>query len=113
MARMLDSTTGTLAAASQTVSTGVTTADEVGISIKGTWAGTIAFEASIDDGTNWFSYALVAASSTALTTGVVSASANGLFLRGAPIGPLTHIRANMTVWTSGTANIVITKKMTA
>ena len=93
---------GSLAALNATAALTITSGYSAAvIQITGTWVGTITFEGTAD-GTNWVSInAVVAGSSTPGPTTTV----NGI-VRLTPAG-MTQVRANMTLYTSGTAVITL------
>lgn len=74
----------------------------IGIQITGTWVGTLSFQGSLD-GTNYVAIRVQNISSDAV---VSSTTANGQFVANA-LG-MKSIRAIMTVYSSGTANISMT-----
>ena len=90
---------GTLTAAAQTVVLNVATKAGAAVQLSGTWVGTVAFEGTID-GTIWTTVNAVAASTS---TPQPTTTVNGLY-RLTPSG-LSQVRANMTVFTSGTATV--------
>jgi hypothetical protein len=73
---------------------------DVTVQIVGTWVGTITFEASIDL-TNWVAVLVTNVTTEAVPTGSTT-TANGIFRI-----PATgmYVRARMSAYTSGTANI--------
>ena len=91
--------TGTLSGISQVVLLSLTEESAASVQITGTWLGTITFEATLD-GVTFFPINAVSS-----TTSVPQSTAtiNGLY-RLTPAGTLSF-RVNMTVYTSGTANI--------
>lgn len=92
---------GSLAAAATFVTLSLNSQSSAAIQITGTWAGTIQFEVS-NDGTNWTAVNAVAASTSyPQPTTIV----NG-FYRLTPGGAL-QLRANMTIFSSGSASVVI------
>jgi hypothetical protein len=72
--------------------------------ITGTWSGTITFEASAD-GTNWFATAVKNTSEVNATTLVTTRTTNGISQ--IYIGGIPYVRARMSTYTSGTANILV------
>lgn len=93
--------TGTIAANNVSVE-GVTDLrqyNSVSVQITGTWVGNIQFQVS-NDGTNWINKFLTQANSFAVT----GATLNGMYT--GDIGA-KYFRANSTVWTSGTASLLI------
>ena len=94
--------TGSLAAAAQTVEILLNWAGTAAVQLSGTWAGTIAFEGTVDN-VNWFPI-----NTTQLSVGPINVQAttvNGLYVMA--VGGLAKIRANMTVFTSGSATVNI------
>ena len=90
---------GTLGALNQTVVLSTIGQSSASVTITGTWVGVITFEGTVD-GTTWDSINAIAATTSqpqATTT------VNGLY-RLTP-GSLMQIRANMTLYTSGTVSI--------
>lgn len=99
-------TTGTLAAATQTVAvTGLVDADGVLVTTSGTFSGTLAFEASTN-GTDWYAVFMTRASSS---TSESSRALTGTTLEGwrANIAGWSQFRVRCSAYTSGTANIRI------
>ena len=94
-----NTSSGTLAAALQTVVLVMGGKSAAGVVITGTWVGTITFEGTVD-GTTWGSINAVAASTSFPQP---TTTVNGLY-RLTPAG-LLQMRAIMTLWTSGTASI--------
>jgi hypothetical protein len=95
------SNTGTLSGATQVVNLPITSESAGTVQITGTWVGTITFEATLD-GTTFYPINAVSASTSSPQT---TTTVNGLY-RLTPAGTLSF-RANMTSFTSGTANILI------
>lgn len=96
------STTGTIAGIDSTVSfTNLDGMSSVGISVSGTWVGTVTFEGTID-GTNWSAF-----NGAKFPGGVIASSTttNGDFRF--LVGGLSGFRARRSVATSGTASIAI------
>lgn len=94
--------TGTLAAAAQTVALSVIGGMSAAtIQITGTWVGTVQFEGTVD-GTNWVPINGVFAGGTAPGPTITT---NGV-IRVTP-GGLASFRVNATAWTSGTATITM------
>lgn len=94
-------TSGSIAAISQSVALTLTGQSSGTIQIGGTWVGTLQFEGTLD-GTTWGSInATIASTNLPATTG----TANGLY-RLTP-GGLQQFRVTATAWTSGTATILI------
>lgn len=92
---------GTLAAAAQTVVLVLNGDSAAAVQITGTWAGTVTFEGTVDN-TNWVSINGVSASTSAPQA---TTTVNGVY-RLTP-GGLAAMRANMTAFTSGTAVVSI------
>lgn len=103
---LVRTTTGSLTAVAQAVTVAVDDADEVSVSIQGTFVGTFLFEITLD-GTNWNGFAMIPYEGTATTTGVISATAPGIWY-----SPTTNstvsARVRCSVYVSGTANVVAT-----
>ena len=93
------SSTGTLAAAAQTVVLSMASKSAASVIVTGTWVGTITFEGTVD-GTTWSSINAVAATTSQPQP---TTTVNGLY-RLSPAG-LLQMRANMTAFTSGSASI--------
>ena len=99
---------GTLAAAAQTVALSVTGGmSAASAQVTGTWVGTIQFEGTVD-GINWATINGVFAGTSAPGPTI---TANGI-VRFTPAG-LTSIRLNMTAFTSGSATITMRAGMGA
>jgi len=95
-------TTGSLTALNSTVSTSVLDGfGTAGIIVTGTWVGTITFEASVD-GTNWQSM-----TAQPIAGGVLSSTTTINTQVRINITGMQSVRAKMTAYTSGTANITI------
>lgn len=77
--------------------------DHITININGTWAGTIQFQCSANDGVTWYQLAMIVSTSTGRTTAVASTTANGIWV--ANFHGMLNFRAVMTAYTSGTASI--------
>lgn len=80
----------------------------VGIQVLGTWAGTLTFQYSQDEGVTWISLPVYPTP----VTGVAPAStttANGNWL--ALTSGYTHLRVTCTTYTSGTANVSLEQYM--
>jgi hypothetical protein len=94
--------TGALAAAAQTVVLPLNGNSAAAVQVSGTWVGTLQFEGSADGGTTYVAVNAVAASTSYPQP---TTSVNGLY-RLTPAG-LSHLRVNMTVFTSGSASITV------
>lgn len=92
-------TTGTLAAAAQTVAIALNGHAGVSVMVSGTWVGTITWEGTVN-GTTWQAVNAVAASTSSPQS---TTTVNGLY-RLTPSG-LSQVRANMSAFTSGTATV--------
>ena len=94
-------TSGTIAALSQSVALTLNGQSSASIQITGTWVGTLQFEGSLD-GTSWTAInSTLASTSVPVTTG----NTNGLY-RLTP-GGFQQFRVVSTSWTSGTAIVTI------
>ena len=94
--------TGSLAAAAQTVELALNWAGSASVQLSGTWVGTVAFEITTDNLT-WLPI-----NATQLSVGPINLQAttvNGLYA--IAVGSLAKVRANMTVFTSGSATVNI------
>lgn len=80
-------------------------APSIGVSVTGTWVGTIVFEASIN-GADYFQMETYNPSVTAETT-QSSTTVNGVF-QVMNVAGMQYVRARMSVWTSGSAFVIIT-----
>ena len=95
-------TTGSLAALNSTVSTSVLDGfGTAGVSISGTWVGTITFQATID-GTNWYNMIAQPIAGGILASTTTVNTAVRLNITG-----VQDVRVLMSNYTSGTANITI------
>jgi hypothetical protein len=94
------STAGALNAVSSTFQ--IENADDFGVQISGTFAGTLGFQVSLD-GTNWLAAGVQPVGTTTPTTWVTSSATTGAWVR--PAGGLKYARVQMTAYTSGTATI--------
>lgn len=73
----------------------------LGISVAGTFVGTVTFEASVDQGATWFG---VSMKTMADGAAVATATAPGAFKM--PIDAcIDHFRANITAYTSGNITV--------
>ena len=99
------STAGTLAALNAVVSRAVDGMSTAVIQATGTWAGTISWFGSIDGGTTYFPINATPFGAGLSGASVASATANGQWE--IAVGALTHIEAQMTAYTSGSASIVL------
>jgi hypothetical protein len=91
---------GSIAASNAAVTFFFSGASE-GITISGTWSGTLSFEATID-GTTWFS---IKALNVATWLTVTTTTANGNFI--VPCAEYQATRVRFSAYTSGTASIYI------
>jgi hypothetical protein len=94
--------TGALTAAAQTVALALNGNSAAAVQVSGTWIGTLQFEGSADGGATYSAVNAVAASTSYPQP---TTSVNGLY-RLTPAG-LSHLRVNMTAFTSGSASITI------
>lgn len=78
----------------------------VGITLSGTWAATVQFEASTDEGNTYVSLTSIPVPTAA---GVTSSTANGSWV--AAVGGMSHVRVRVSAFTSGTvvSSILVTK----
>lgn len=93
--------TGTIAAAQGELRLDTSNAGAAAVQLTGTWAGTIAFEGSVDGGT-FVSLNMVPSNSA---TAATSATATGAW--SANIGGYRQVRARASAWTSGTATVTL------
>lgn len=93
--------TGSLGAASETVSVAVGNSGGVGLQLTGTWAGTVSFEASID-GLTFVAFNMVPSNSA---TAASSSTANGAW--SANCAGFSIVRARMSSYTSGKAGVTL------
>ena len=103
MSRAFPTIKGQISAISQTVAVPTSDASSVAINIRGTFVGTLVFEASLD-GENW---STVSTSSSLASAGslVTQATAPGLWFGSAAAASQFRVRAS--AWTSGVADIMI------
>ena len=94
--------TGQLAAANAVVTLAVDGMNAAVVQLTGAWVGTVAWFASVDGGTTYFPVNMLPFGGGASTS---SASANGQWEFAA--GGLTHLQAQMTAWTSGSATALL------
>lgn len=73
------------------------------VTLSGTWAATLVFEKSVDDGTTWVAAGLVTAGSK--TSGATGATANGSWE--GSLGGNAGFRVRCTAFTSGTVSVVV------
>lgn len=101
------STSGTITANGQTVSADVSRTSNIVFQISGTYGSVaIAFEASIDGGTNWFAVQAIRTDANTIETasGTLSSTLRAWELS---VNGYTNFRVRATAYTSGTANIRI------
>jgi hypothetical protein len=96
------SATGALAAVNASVVLAVDGMSAAVVQLSGTWAGTVAWSGSVDGGTTWFPVNLIPYGGGLQ---VASATANGQWEFAC--GGLTHLRAQMTAFTSGSATALV------
>lgn len=94
-----------LGAPNAAASVGVDDADFAAFSISGTWAGTLTFEATLDN-LQWRTAAVVDASLTTSPGLVTTTTANGLFTF--TNSSYLAVRAKFTTYTSGVAVVKMT-----
>ena len=97
------SVTGSLAALNATLAIPSVASQSYGISVLGTWVGTITPQATID-GINWFNCRVVTRSTNDVLQ-TITANDNLFFY---DVGGSVQLRLNMTAYTSGSATIVLT-----
>ncbi len=75
----------------------------IGVTVSGTWAGTIVFEGSRNKGTTWTTVSVLVDNGSGVysLTEVTQTTANGAFAF--QTGSFTHLRARLSVATSGSA----------
>lgn len=95
--------TGTLAATNAVLAIPSLGSASYGLSVAGTWVGTITPEFTLD-GTNWFSCRVVNRSTNDILQSI-TASDNYFFY---DVGGSVQLRVRMSTYTSGTATIVLT-----
>ncbi len=96
------SASGPLAAATSVVALAVDGMNAAVIQLAGTWAGMVTWSASVDGGTTFFPINMVPFGGG---TAVGFATANGQWEFAC--GGVTHLQAQMTAWTSGSATALI------
>lgn len=89
---------GTIAALNAAVTIILPTMSSLGFTLTGTWAATIAFEATVD-GTNWFGIEAIFPTSQPLTG--VTSNTSGII----PVGGYAQVRFRASLYTSGTATV--------
>ena len=94
--------TGQLAAANAVVTLAVDGMNAAVVQLTGAWVGSVSWFASVDGGTTYFPVNMLPFGGGASTP---SASANGQWEFAA--GGLTHLQAQMTAWTSGSATALL------
>lgn len=94
-------TSGTISANGQSVSTSVSGMGSIAVQITGTWVGTITFQATVNgsDFNNWFGFKESSGLIVSTTT------SNDLFLF--PTQGIQSFKVISTAWTSGSASIAI------
>ncbi len=96
------SASGQLAAASNTVTLAVDGMNAAVVQLTGVWAGSVAWTASVDGGVTYFPINMVPFGGGAAAG---AATANGQWEFAC--GGVTHLQAQMTAWTSGSATALI------
>lgn len=99
-----NSTIGQISAANQTVQLDVGELTSVGVDVRGTFVGTITFEASIN-GTDWSTLSMLPSNASQNTALVTTATGVGTWI-GSMAG-LSRFRARFSAYTSGLATITI------
>lgn len=106
-----DLVTGTLGAVAATVSADVTRASNAIIAVTGgTFAGlNFTFEGSVDNGTSWVGVQAVRTNANTIetTSGVIAAAP--AYAWEVSVNGLTNVRVRATAWTSGSANVTISR----
>lgn len=105
-----DVVTTAVGALNAVASAGCEDAEDVGIQISGTFAGTLTFQCSID-GANWVTAAVQPIGATAATTWVTTTTTGGIWTR--PVGGVKFVRVQMTAYTSGSASVSIVETRSA
>lgn len=101
-------TTGTITANGQTVSADVTKASNVAIYVTGTFSTiNLTFEASIDNGTSWFTIQAVRSNANTVETTTGNLSAAPAYCWELSVNAYTNVRVRSTAYTSGTMNVRI------
>lgn len=98
------STLGALNATTPVVT--IDTADDIAIQVAGTFVGTVTFQGSLD-GTNWSVLAMHQSGQVSATTDVQNTTTIGLWTK--KVGPIGYFRALMSLYTSGTATVIVTQ----
>ncbi len=103
-----------LGALNATVSIAMAGLQTVGFQMAaGTFIGTITPQCSVDGGTNWATCSFLNPSSGNITSSFTFTSANGLTILGIiPIGGATNVRVQVSAYTSGTANCILSASQT-
>ena len=97
--------TGSVTAATQTVSADVTSCSNVVAHVTGTFAGhNSTFEGSIDGGTSWFTIQAVRSNANTIETATGALSAAPAYAWELSVNAFTNVRVRATAHTSGTAN---------
>lgn len=86
----------------------ISNTDFLSIGIHGTFVGTWVFEASLDN-VNWNSFAMHQTSNATATTDVVSGTTAGFYTK--PCTGIRYFRCIFSSYTSGVANIIVTKSI--
>ena len=102
MSLVKDHPTQTLGALDATAAVTTEDADEISISVTGTWVGTITFQVT-NDNENWFDITLHHSEDADKKAATKTTTSNGLFYH--PTGAFKQVRSRMTSYTSGTATI--------
>lgn len=102
-------TQGVLSALNSTLTLILTNSSGAIVNVSGTWVGTILFEGSNDDFITFQNAAVFTPPAGVITTGVTS---NGYY-RFVAVSGFTQIRARMSIYTSGSANIVLSASIGA
>lgn len=102
MSIVKDHPTQTLGALNASAAVTVEDADEISVSITGTWSGTITFQVSNDNET-WFDITLHKSDDADKKAATKTTTTNGFFYH--ETGAFKQVRTRMTSYTSGTATI--------
>jgi len=102
--RAQDPTTGSLAKASDAVTISLVGIASETIQLTGAWSGTVVFEATVDNGTNWQAVPVANVS-----TGAPMLQANTNGLQVIQNAGFTAVRARAATWGSGTATVTFTR----
>ncbi len=98
---------GTLAAQNDAVTIGCVDAGTVGVSLQGTWTGTVTFEATLDN-SNWVA---IKGTPLASVTSASTSTSTGIFQ--VPVSGMNLFRVRLSTAGTGSLNVVLSTSNSA